>query len=55
MKFGQTPCSARVPNCLICPVRQFCRAADPESLPTKIAARAAEKVDEHAARFWRSG
>jgi A/G-specific adenine glycosylase len=36
MELGATICTPRAPQCLICPVRQFCEAAergDPESIP----------------------
>ncbi|MEZ5300501.1 MAG: A/G-specific adenine glycosylase [Verrucomicrobiales bacterium] len=55
MELGQTHCAAKSPKCLLCPVRAHCRAADPESLPRKKAARPAEKVDEHAALIRRAG
>jgi A/G-specific adenine glycosylase len=35
MELGATVCLPRKPLCVICPVRFFCRAGDPESLPRK--------------------
>ena len=39
MELGQTICTPGRPNCLICPVRPFCRAQQPENLPVKAAKR----------------
>jgi len=35
MELGATICLPRKPLCVICPVRSFCAATDPESLPKK--------------------
>ena len=35
MELGQTCCSISSPNCLLCPVRPFCSAERPETLPVK--------------------
>jgi len=35
MDLGSLICTARNPRCQICPVRKFCRARDPASLPRK--------------------
>lgn len=35
MELGQTICKPRQPACLICPVKKFCAATDPASLPVK--------------------
>ena len=35
MELGATICLPRKPLCVICPVRSFCAARDPESLPRK--------------------
>lgn len=35
MELGALICIPRKPRCVICPVRTFCRARDPESLPKK--------------------
>ncbi len=39
MELGQTICTPGRPDCLICPVRAFCRAQQPENLPVKAAKR----------------
>lgn len=36
MELGQTFCKSKVADCLLCPVRGFCSAADPLSLPVKM-------------------
>jgi A/G-specific adenine glycosylase len=35
MDLGALVCTARNPGCRICPVKKFCRARNPQSLPTK--------------------
>lgn len=35
MELGQTYCKPSGPDCLLCPVRDFCLAESPESLPVK--------------------
>lgn len=35
MEMGALICTPRAPACLVCPVRVFCRAQDPERLPLK--------------------
>jgi A/G-specific adenine glycosylase len=35
MELGQTHCRPQKPTCTACPVRSFCRATEPESLPVK--------------------
>ena len=42
MELGATVCSPRKPLCVICPVRSFCAATEPESLPRK---RARQKIE----------
>jgi A/G-specific adenine glycosylase len=37
MELGQLICRPTKPACDVCPVRQFCRATEPESLPVKSA------------------
>jgi A/G-specific adenine glycosylase len=43
MELGATICLPRKPLCVICPVRSFCAARDPESLPRK---RARQKIEQ---------
>ena len=38
MELGALICTPRSPQCLICPVREHCRAKNPETLPKKKAA-----------------
>jgi A/G-specific adenine glycosylase len=35
MELGALLCTPRAPQCLICPIREHCRAEKPESLPRK--------------------
>jgi A/G-specific adenine glycosylase len=42
MELGATLCTPRKPLCLLCPVKAFCGAKDPESLPRKKIRRAVE-------------
>ena len=46
MELGATICLPRKPLCVICPVRSFCRARDPESLPRKRERQKIEKKTE---------
>ena len=36
MELGQTLCTTGQPTCLLCPVRDFCTATEPEKLPVKL-------------------
>lgn len=36
MELGQTLCTTGSPTCLLCPVRDFCTATAPETLPVKL-------------------
>jgi A/G-specific adenine glycosylase len=47
MELGATLCVPRRPLCVICPVRMFCRAKNPESLPRKGKRPAIEKRSEY--------
>jgi A/G-specific adenine glycosylase len=46
MELGATICLPRKPLCVICPVRSFCAATDPESLPKKRERQKVEKKTE---------
>jgi A/G-specific adenine glycosylase len=46
MELGATLCLPRKPLCILCPVRSFCAAGDPESLPRKRERPKIEKKDE---------
>ncbi len=36
MELGQTICTTGTPTCLLCPVRPYCTATSPETLPVKL-------------------
>jgi A/G-specific adenine glycosylase len=46
---GALICSPRQPKCAICPVKKFCRAKDPETLPNKKARPPTLRLTEHHA------
>ncbi len=48
MELGQTLCTPRSPECLICPVRNFCQASSPADLPVKKPRKKFVAVEEHA-------
>ncbi len=48
MELGQTVCRPGVPDCLSCPVAEFCKTREPEKLPVKKQKTAVTAVDEHA-------
>lgn len=48
MELGQTVCRPGVPDCLSCPVAEFCKTRRPETLPLKRQKTAITAVDEHA-------
>lgn len=47
MELGQTCCSISAPDCLLCPVRAFCRATEPECLPVKAPRAQITRVEHH--------
>lgn len=51
MELGAIVCKPRDPQCLICPVREFCvaRALGPERLPIKKSRRATVAIEENCA------
>ncbi|HZC35908.1 MAG TPA: hypothetical protein VE242_09860, partial [Chthoniobacterales bacterium] len=49
MELGALLCLPRRPHCIICPVRRFCRAVDPDSLPRKSPRTVTRKVEEN---YW---
>ena len=50
MELGALVCVPRKPLCVICPIRSFCRAIDPESLPKK---KERPKIEERSETyFW---
>jgi A/G-specific adenine glycosylase len=49
MELGALLCLPRNPRCPLCPVRTFCRAIDPDSLPRKRVRPATQKIQEN---YW---
>ena len=47
MELGQTICTGSAPNCLLCPVRVWCRATQPETLPVKMPKKEITSVEHH--------
>jgi A/G-specific adenine glycosylase len=48
MELGQTVCRPGVPDCLSCPVAEFCKSRQPGELPRKKQKTVITAVDEHA-------
>lgn len=48
MELGQKICRPGVPDCLSCPVADFCKTREPEALPVKRQKTVITEVDEHA-------
>lgn len=49
MELGALVCRSGRPDCLLCPVKQFCAAKDPEKLPVKAPKKAIRARTEQAA------
>jgi A/G-specific adenine glycosylase len=49
MELGALLCTPRSPQCLICPIRDFCTAEEPEKLPLKRARARTVELDEPCA------
>jgi A/G-specific adenine glycosylase len=49
MELGALLCLSRSPRCVICPVRRFCQAVDPDSLPRKRGRMVTQKIQEN---YW---
>ena len=47
MELGQTYCRISAPDCLLCPVRSFCTAERPETLPVKNPKPEITRVEHH--------
>lgn len=45
MELGQTLCTPGQPDCLLCPVRRWCRAEQPETLPVKLPRKEVSHVE----------
>jgi A/G-specific adenine glycosylase len=55
MDLGAMVCTARNPSCPRCPVREFCKATNPASLPVKAARSATTPIEETRAWVTRRG
>ena len=53
MDLGALICTVRKPKCEICPVRAFCRATDPDTLPRKKVRTQTKRLTEHHALAFR--
>ena len=47
MELGQTICTSGKPDCLLCPLRPWCRAEHPEALPVKLPKKEITTVEHH--------
>lgn len=48
MELGQRVCKVGVPECLVCPVSEFCRSREPWNLPAKAKTTAITALEERA-------
>jgi A/G-specific adenine glycosylase len=55
MELGALVCLPRSPKCLICPVKKFCRAENPEILPVKKPRRKTVAITENCAWIVKNG
>ena len=53
MELGQTYCRISAPDCLLCPVRSFCSAEQPEMLPVKNPKPEITRVEHHDVLYLR--
>lgn len=47
MELGQTICTGGEPTCLLCPVREFCKAEAPAALPVKLPKKETLTAEHH--------
>lgn len=47
MELGQTICTGGEPTCLLCPVREFCKAEAPATLPVKLPKKETLSAEHH--------
>ncbi len=47
MELGQTICTTGTPSCMLCPVREFCRAETPAELPVKLPKKDTLSAEHH--------
>jgi A/G-specific adenine glycosylase len=55
MDLGAMICLPQAPQCRICPVKRFCRAKNPATLPIKKTRPRTKRVDEHHAFATKNG
>ncbi len=47
MELGQRICTLREPSCLICPIKEYCQADSPSSLPVKLEKKPITQLVHH--------
>ena len=47
MELGQTICTSGTPDCLLCPLREWCRAENPTTLPVKLPKKKITATEHH--------
>ena len=47
MELGQTICTSNTPDCPRCPIRSWCRATDPASLPVRLPRKEITSIEHH--------
>ena len=47
MELGQTICTSGTPDCLLCPLREWCQAVNPGNLPVKLPRKQITSIEHH--------
>lgn len=47
MELGQTLCTTGEPRCVLCPIREWCRAEHPAELPVKLPKKETQALEHH--------
>lgn len=47
MELGQTLCTTGAPRCVLCPIREWCRAEHPSELPVKLPKKETQALEHH--------
>ncbi|MBR5889535.1 MAG: A/G-specific adenine glycosylase [Akkermansia sp.] len=47
MELGQTLCTSGTPDCLLCPLQEWCRAENPTTLPVKLPKKKITAIEHH--------
>ena len=47
MELGQQICTTGVPSCILCPLKNWCQASNPESLPVKLPRKEITALEHH--------